>query len=541
MTSPNLDRVLDAVFRVNADFGVEFVSEAGQHWLGLTGREAWPRSFLDLLHPDDAAAFRKIIAGAHDLFTCELRVMKGGAPCWVSLRGYPLPPVHQFVVCLIDISTWKSDSSAFRYAAEHDELTDLANRGQLKRRIDELVRGDKQPFVLALLDLDGFKKVNDTFGHSMGDAVLVETARRLRKVVGADDLVARLGGDEFVLLLRGKNAAAAQTAMAEVLYAIARPFETAPHDSYLGVSIGLAEYPAHGDDYSTLLKHADIAMYRAKNDGKNRVNVYCPISQSADFSIEAAIHGGIEEGEFSLFFQPQYDMRRRLVGAEALMRWTSRRLGPVSPDQFIPIAEECGLMPLLGQWALRYACHQLRQFSQCLPGFAMSVNVSPVQFGADNFDALVLGAVGEMGVDPSCLILEITESTLMHSQEKTERSLQVLRDKGVRFSIDDFGTGFSSLSYLTRFPVSSIKIDKSFVWTIGHPTGAAHDQKLVTAMIHLAHSIGLKVVAEGVENDSQFEFLKQAGCDVVQGYLTGKPMPAEAMLALLRAGEKAHA
>lgn len=543
MTSPNLDRMLDAVFRIDAAGDVKYVSETGLHWLGLSGPAEAPRNLLKLLHPDDMAPVRRAIEEARDMFSCEARVLKGGGECWVSVRGYPLTPLQQHVVCLIDISAWKTDTSAFRYAAEHDELTGLANRAFLKRAIDEIVRPgqDARNFAMALLDLDGFKKVNDTFGHAMGDAVLVETARRLLKVVGPDDLVVRLGGDEFVLLLKGRDTAGAQTVMTEVLYAVARPYETAPHNSYLGVSIGLAEYPVHGADYSTLLKNADIAMYRAKNEGKNRVAVYCPISENTDFSVESAIHQGIEEGEFYLVFQPQYDMERKLVGAEALMRWTSQRLGPVSPDQFIPIAEESGLMPLLGKWALRYACHQLKQFQKLMPGFVMSVNVSPIQFGGDDFDAQVLDAITEMGVEPACLVLEITESTLMHSQEQTERSLMALREKGIRFSIDDFGTGFSSLSYLTRFPVSSIKIDKSFVWTIGHQNSSGHDLKLVTAMINLAHSIGLKVVAEGVENDMQFDFLRQSGCNLVQGYLLGKPMPAEAICDMLGSSQKAMA
>jgi EAL domain-containing protein (putative c-di-GMP-specific phosphodiesterase class I) len=275
-------------------------------------------------------------------------------------------------------------------------------------------------------------------------------------------------------------------------------------------------------------------MYHSKNSGKNRVSIFAVDDVSVDFSLKAAIHNGIQEGEFYLEFQPQYDMRRKLIGAEALMRWSSRDFGRVAPDKFIPIVEESGLMPFLGTWALRYACHQLKKFHQKMPNFVMSVNVSPVQFGGDEFDTHVLDAITEAGVDPTTVILEITESTLMHSQEKTEKALALLRERGIRFSIDDFGTGFSSLAYLTRLPVSSIKIDKAFVRAIekqGSPTSI--DKKLVTAMINLAHSIDLKVVAEGVENEAQFEFLKQSGCNLIQGYLLGKPMSADAINGLL--------
>ena len=223
-----------------------------------------------------------------------------------------------------------------------------------------------------------------------------------------------------------------------------------------------------------LLKNADTAMYHSKNSGKNRVTVFALTEANVDFSIKAAIHNGIQEGEFFMEYQPQYNMERRIVGAEALMRWHNRTLGRVGPDQFIPIVEDSGLMPFLGKWALRYSCHQLKHFLALDPDFVLSVNVSPVQFNGDNFDQEVLEVIAETGVDPSRLVLEITESTLMSSQQKTERALARLRENGIRFSIDDFGTGFSSLSYLTRLPVSSIKIDKAFIKAMGEGLDRRH-------------------------------------------------------------------
>lgn len=534
MTSPSLDRVIDAVVRVDANFKIKFISEPGLRWFGNVAPSDFPENFLDILHPGDIELFKAASSGSPESFACDVRVLRGGKDCWISIRSYQLPVVHEYVMCIIDISSWKADDSVFRHAAEHDDLTGLPNRAFLKRAVESHIQSGSKSFSVALLDLDGFKKVNDTFGHIMGDAVLVETAKRLTKVVGPDDIVARLGGDEFVLLLKGKDSVAAGSAMMNVLLAIARPYDTAPHNAYLGVSIGIAKYPEHGEDYSTLLKNADTAMYHSKNSGKNRVSVFTESSESADFSIKSAIHNGIQEGEFYLDYQPQYDINRKLVGAEALMRWSSRTFGRVAPDKFIPIVEETGLMPFLGKWALRYSCHQLKQFQKLMPGFVMSVNVSPVQFGSDDFDTLVLETIAEACVDPTMVILEITESTLMHSQEKTERALATLRAKGIRFSIDDFGTGFSSLAYLTRLPVSSIKIDKAFVRTIGDSTeNSATDRKLITAMIDLAHSIDLKVVAEGVESEEQFSFLKSSGCNLIQGYLLGKPLSAEAMTALI--------
>ncbi len=535
MSLPTLDRVLDAVFRIDARCELKFASDAGQRWLGLTAGQALPTQFLDLVHPDDRAWFQAGRAETDDTYSCDLRMRRNGQDCWVNLRSYPLAGTQQFVICLIDISEWKASASAFQHAAEHDELTGLANRAHIKRVVEDLIHAQVPQFCVALLDLDGFKKVNDTFGHAIGDAVLVETTRRLLKLMTDSEVLARLGGDEFVILFKNKSVQAARDVLSKVLLAIARPFDTAPHNAYLGVSIGLAEFPAHGDDYSTVLKNADTAMYFSKNAGKNQITVYSPSEVNADFSIKAAIHKGIQQGEFFMEFQPQYDIHRRLVGAEALMRWHSGEFGRVAPDKFIPVAEDSGLMPFLGKWALRYACHQLRSCLRVDPEFVMSVNVSPVQFGADDFDAGVLEAVAEAGIPPRALILEITESTLMKSQERTERALANLKQHGIRFSIDDFGTGFSSLAYLTRLPVSSIKIDKAFVRAIDHETSSNRsDRKLVSAMINLAHSIDLVVVAEGVETEQQLEYLGASGCNLIQGYLTGKPMAVDPLMSLIQ-------
>lgn len=528
MTPPTLDRVLDAVLRVDTNMDIQFISEAGQRWLTRVPGTQLPNNFLDMVHVDDAAAFHRILATAPESFTCDLRLTHSGTECWINLRSYLLSQVNQYVFCVVDISPWKNEDTALRHAALHDELTGLPNRAALKQMVEQFIADGKTTFSIALLDLDGFKKVNDTYGHAMGDAVLVETTKRLQKVLLPGDTLTRLGGDEFVMLFESKHAVAAKQALKNVLLAVARPYDTAPHNAYLGVSIGVAEYPMHGADYSLLLKNADTAMYHSKNSGKNRVTVFALTEANVDFSIKAAIHNGIQEGEFFMEYQPQYNMERRIVGAEALMRWHNRTLGRVGPDQFIPIVEDSGLMPFLGKWALRYSCHQLKHFLALDPDFVLSVNVSPVQFNGDNFDQEVLEVIAETGVDPSRLVLEITESTLMSSQQKTERALARLRENGIRFSIDDFGTGFSSLSYLTRLPVSSIKIDKAFIKAMGEGlTADTADRKLVCAMINLAHSIDLKVVAEGVETVAQYAFLKGAGCNMVQGFLLGKPMTVD--------------
>ncbi len=530
MTGLQLERAVDAVLRVTATLEIQFLSESGKRWLARPFQSSQlPNNFLEFLHTEDVAVVQKAIQGLPQAFACDVRVGVTGSHCWIHFRSHWLAAAGQYVLSIVDISAWKTEASNLRHAADHDELTGLANRASLKRSIAACIQ-KADPFTVALLDLDGFKRVNDTFGHQTGDAVLVETTKRLKKVLGSQGVLARLGGDEFVLLLPGKNVLDAKQVLKNVLTAIARPYDAAPHNAYLGVSAGIAEFPTHGEDYSALLKNADTAMYQSKNAGKNRVTVFSATQSSPDFSITSAMHKGIQEGEFYLDYQPQFDMHRRLVGAEALMRWTNRKLGPIGPNVFIPIAETSGLMPFLGNWALRSACHQLKSFQSVSPDFVMSVNVSPIQFDGDHFDKQVIDVIEESGVDPHRLVLEITESTLMHSQERTERSLANLREKGVRFSIDDFGTGFSSLSYLTRLPVSSIKIDKAFVWAIeAERTSATSNQRLIKAMIHLGQSIDLRVVAEGVETEAQFEFLKVAGCDLIQGFLLGKPMSAQVM------------
>ena len=533
MALPTLDRVLDAIIRIDEANAITYVSENGLRWFGVADAGKLPESFLEIVHADDAATFVAAKADSPDSFTCDIRVRNQTWHAWVHVRGYQLPDPQQIMLCLFEISFWKAQDEVWRHAAEHDELTGLPNRAALKPIVDREI-AKQTPFCVVLLDLDGFKKVNDTFGHAMGDAVLIESTRRFNKIIADNGIVARLGGDEFVIVLPNANAAEAAGWLYDILLVTARPYDTAPHNAYLGVSIGVAEYPSHGDNYSALMKNADTAMYVSKQEGKNRISIYTQTVVSADFSITAAIHRGVEEGEFFLEFQPQYDVDRRLIGAEALMRWTSPALGRVAPDQFIPIVEECGLMPFLGKWALRYACHQLRRFQARMPAFVMSVNVSPVQFGGDGFDILVLEAIEETGVTPDHLVLEITESTMMKSQEKIEQALAIVREKGIRFSIDDFGTGFSSLAYLTRLPVSSIKIDKAFVRAIENPEQGSHaDRKLIRAMINVGHSIDLKVVAEGVENEQQLAFLKEAGCDLIQGYLLGKPMSADRLMELI--------
>ena len=355
MSHASLDRLFDAVVRVDLEFNIQHVSTRGHGWFNRVFASAGSRNLYAAIHTEDAQRLRALVRSRPDALNCDVRVLRKAETRWVNIRSHSLSATGEYTLCVLDISAWKAANTATLPADEHDNLTGLPNRTFLQKTTDRRIEENRGRFSMVMLDLDGFKKVNDTYGHVIGDAVLVETTRRLRKLLGPDDVLARLGGDAFVLLYQGKDALAAQLALKSVLLAIARPYDVAPHNAYLGVSIGLAEYPTHGKDYSSLLKNADTAMYFSKSAGKNRITVFTPTEGNADFSIQAAIHHGIQEGEFLMEFQPQFDMERRLIGAEALMRWNNRTLGAIGPNQFIPIAEASGLMPFLGKWALRYS------------------------------------------------------------------------------------------------------------------------------------------------------------------------------------------
>jgi diguanylate cyclase (GGDEF)-like protein len=528
-----LEMVVDAIFRIDSNNDIKFISNNGIRWLGGNVPNI-PSSFIDLIYEDDIEIFEDAILGSPDTFSCEVRINKDDKEVWVSLKCYLLPAVKQFMVCLMDISKWKNQDAFLRHAAEHDSLTQLPNRVLLQRTVEKHIASGILSFSIALLDLDGFKKINDTHGHLAGDAVLIETAKRLIKAGGDDSMAVRLGGDEFVIVINDlrdnyRDENKTNLILKRTLQAIARPYDYGDFEFYIGASIGVATYPDHGENYTALLKNADTAMYKSKTTGKNKITMFVPQVEDTDFTINTALHRAIHEGEFHLEYQPLHDINSEFFGAEALMRWNSSLFGKVPPDRFIPIAEDSGLMPFLGKWAIRCACWQLNEFQRIMPDFVMSINISPVQFRDNALDETILEAIEETGVNPSNLIFEITESTLMKNRKQVEEILNRLVAKGIRFAIDDFGTGFSSLSYLKYLPVSHIKIDRSFMPTVATEV----DRKLVHGVINLAHDMNLSCIAEGIETREQLLFLKECKCDIIQGFLLGKPMAADDMNHLL--------
>ncbi|MCP3463803.1 GAF domain-containing protein [Bradyrhizobium sp. CCGUVB23] len=426
------------------------------------------------------------------------------------------------------------------YLASHDSLTNLPNRetfnGLLRAAIDTALRHEHR-FALLFIDLDRFKVINDSLGHEAGDLLLLEVADRLRSALRASDVVARLGGDEFVVILdQCGEIDDVQRIATGLLTALAQPMELAGHECHTTASIGIAMYPANGADAQTLTKNADMAMYLAKEDGKNGYRFFSKEvkTQSIErLSLESALRRALEREQFALNYQPKVDIETgQITGVEALLRWTHPELGSISPAQFIPLAEETGLIVPIGRWVLKEACAQAMAWQRrgLLP-LSMAVNLSPRQFADEHLLQDVDEALAASGMSPVLLQLEVTESMMMRNVGRALKVLDAIQSRGIRLAIDDFGTGYSSMSLMKHFPIDTIKIDRSFVRDLPHDS---EDQAIAQAIISMGKALGMTVVAEGVENAEQEAFLRTHGCDEMQGYLIAKPLPARQMAELLR-------
>jgi len=445
-----------------------------------------------------------------------------------------------------DISTLKENEERIRHLAYYDPLTGLPNRRLLEDRLHvALAHAHRHRLQMAVLfiDLDRFKRINDSLGHQIGDRLLVTIAERLCTSLREDDTVARMGGDEFVVVLSEIDGpdAAAQTAH-RLIETLKRPVALEAHELVVTTSIGISLYPADSDSATELIKNADAAMYRAKATGRDSFQLYEPEMNARSLehlALETSLHRALERGELRLHYQPVVDpVRQRVVGAEALLRWQHPDLGLIAPADFIPLAEESGLIVPIGEWVLRSACRQLAQWQRAgKPGFRVAVNISPRQFRDPGFSAMAERVLRESEMDAFGLTLELTESMLMDDAQETIDLLQRLKRSGFRISLDDFGTGYSSLSYLKRFPIDELKIDRVFIRDIER---SADDAAIVSALIGLAHSLRLHVVAEGVETQAQLAFLTTRACDLVQGYHFSRPVPAAEFAAAQAAAEAMH-
>jgi diguanylate cyclase (GGDEF)-like protein/PAS domain S-box-containing protein len=441
-----------------------------------------------------------------------------------------------------DVSERKAAERHMLHQAHYDALTNIPNRFLALDRLSQLmIEATRQSDKLAVmfLDLDDFKKINDSLGHESGDLLLIEASRRLTAVTRADDTVGRLGGDEFIILLRGlKTVIPAQHVAESILEQFRKPFLIDGHELILTVSIGIAIYPTDGKDTSSLLRHSDIAMYKAKERGRNTYSFFTDsMNQAVSYrlSLEEQLHGALKRGELEVYYQPQVDLASsEVIGAEALLRWHNHVLGDVSPVDFIPVAEHTGLIVSIGKFVITQVldtlveCCDKRTDKQ--GDFRIAVNLSPRQLRDLSLVSFVTEALEKANLDSHSLELEITEGVLMMGHGYIDDSLKRLSEAGIAISMDDFGTGYSSLSYLRQYPFDLLKIDRSFVDGVAE---AGADRELVLATIAMAHALGLKVIAEGVETEAQRDALKQLQCDYAQGYLYGKAAPKAAFFKLI--------
>lgn len=424
--------------------------------------------------------------------------------------------------------------------ALHDTLTDLPNRTLLADRIEQAIAKVAEQggcFALMFIDLDGFKPVNDAFGHHIGDLLLKAVAARLRGHLHSQDTLARIGGDEFVLLVQLREPNDAMDVAVKQVNLVSRPFRVAEHDLQLTASLGIVLYPGNGQDQHELLRNADAAMYHAKSAGKNGYSFF-DVSMNSNarqqLQLLQDLRQALEQRQFRLHYQPKFDAQNcQPIGAEALLRWEHPQQGLLLPDRFIGLAEKTGLIIPIGEWVLIEACRQMRQWlDQGHHGWRMAVNLSAIQFCHAGLVDSVARALQQNSLPANCLTLEITETTAMHDADASLTVLQRLSDMGVDLSIDDFGTGYSSLMYLKRLPANELKIDRGFVRDLEQDSD---DAAIVSAIVALGQALGLRIVAEGVETDRQQDFLTRLGCDSLQGYLLGQPVPAEQFMGKLQA------
>ena len=541
-----VEKSWSGVVLFDGDIRFTFAGSSTQHIIGYSEQELLGRSLFDFVHPREAdaarATFAAMIESPNQELHGELRFRhKEGR--WVWLEGFSQnllhePSVGAIVLNYRDVTQRKETEKQLEYRAHYDSLTGLPNRLLFRDRLVhslEQAKRNKAGVAVMYLDIDHFKLVNDALGHSFGDRLLGEIARRLQSALRASDTISRIGGDEFSVLLPEVTSAEAVAGVAgKVLHSLARPFHVEGHDFFVTASIGIGCHPADGDDAETLLKCADAAMYRAKELGRNQAQLFTASMNERyvrRLALEQHLHHAIERDQLELWYQPVFDRaRRRYVCVEALLRWRDPVRGLVPPSEFVGLAEETGMIVPIGAWALRTACRQLRDWRAQGLSLRMAVNISAVQLQQRDLIGQVRDALAESGVPAEMLQLEITESAAMQNFELTMEMLRELRAMGVGVSVDDFGTGQSSLTYLKHFPIDTVKIDKEFLREVTSDETAA---AIVSYVINLAHTLQLKVVAEGVETEEQYTFLRHYACDQMQGYLFAKPLPASEVVPFL--------
>ncbi len=542
---------LAAIGIAHVDLGGSFIYANPQlcEMLGYTEEELVGRSIRQISHPDDVSATDELRdqlrAGEIKSFKLEKRYLhKDGSPLWVGLtiaskRSRWGEALYDISV-VEDISVRKRAEERIQYLATHDGLTGLPNRAMFSQLLGlaiETARRYDREFAVLFIDLDRFKVINDTLGHDAGDVLLREIGARLRETMRASDVVARLGGDEFVVLVQEVSEAAQVAAIARnILSVVMRPVVILGQECRVTASVGVCMHPTEGQDDSAVMKHADMAMYCAKEEGKNTYQFYTRSMRAHSIerlALETSLRRALERNELALHYQAKVNFQTGVItGVEALLRWRNPDLGNVPPAQFIPLAEETGLIVPIGRWVLRTACEQSVAWQRAgLPAVRMSVNLSLRQLGDEGLTGEVESVLDETGLDPELLELEVTESMIMHNAERAVEVLARIKALGVRLAIDDFGTGYSSLAHLKRFPIDTLKVDRSFIREV---PSDPEDRAITEAIIAMGKTLSLTVVAEGVETPEQQAFLSQHACDEMQGYYFSTPIPSEEFARLLR-------
>ena len=538
---------MDIVTVLDINGIILYQSPSVTHLLGHDPRDMIGRSQFDIVHRDDIESmrvmFHELIERGEMMRPLEFRVLnKAGA--WRTLESIgknclDIPNVRGIIVNTRDVTERKAIQQRIQYLAYHDALTELPNRSLMQDRISQAIshaERSAQRFAVMFIDIDNFKNINDTLGHDAGDELLRQIARRLIDSVRSHDSIARQGGDEFIVLLdQLEGQPGANRVAQKILDALRVAFSVVGTDQHVSGSIGIALYPEDGTDAQTLLKNADTAMFHGKGLGKNTFQFFTPQMNTAAkrrATMESNLRAAVKNGDFKLVYQPQIDLHSgEIVGLEALVRWVSEQSGNVMPSEFIPLAEETGLINDIGLWVLREACQQAKKWLDAgLPRRRIAVNLSARQLTDKRFVELLARVLDETRLDPSLLELEITESQVMRQAEGSIARLNEIASMGIQLAIDDFGTGYSSLSYLKRLPIRKLKIDQSFVRDI---TVDPNDAAIVVAIISMARSLDLEVIAEGIETVEQLTVLRAKGCPVGQGFYISVPMSADDLAPLL--------
>ncbi|MFC0418621.1 EAL domain-containing protein [Cytobacillus solani] len=533
-----VDHNLDGIISVDLKGAILEVNPAGNQLTGYTEKQLTKRSIFNLIRDQDIPDFQNLFDITKNGYPSESLdihfVHRKGHYLSIHLKTVPIvinSEIEGIYVIIKDISEQAENAETIRYMAFHDQLTGLLNRRALLADLDKYILDAKKvgnEFALLSIDLDRFKYLNDTLGHIFGDEILKKVAERLCEFRHKNYSVYRQGGDEFIILLPHADRGKARRFAQSILARFTSSFYLHSKEYYITPSIGVSMYPNDGNNAEALIKNADEALFRVKEKGKAHFQFYRSEMNSIINNVvelETFLRKAIDKNELTLYYQPQIDLKTmKITSYEALLRWNNHELGFISPADFIPLAEDTGLIIPIGAWVIETACKQIKDWSdKGEKDFKVAINISPKQFQQHSLLTIIQKAIEKHRIHPKCLEIEITEGAMQDTRD-TSPILSGLKDLGVSISVDDFGTGYSSLSYLKKFPIDVLKIDKSFVKDV-HVN--EKDAAITTTIIHLGRSLGMEVIAEGVENDEQAQFLLNANCHKAQGFLYSKPLPAD--------------